>query len=53
MEAGDLIYLTNGLMKLGEGLAQILSEGEKIGRASPSYSHNRLTGIVMKDIVKT
>jgi len=35
LEAGDLTYLTNGLMKLGEGLVQILSEDEKLGKGKP------------------
>jgi len=30
--AGDLTYLTNGLMKLEERLVQILSEDEKLRR---------------------
>ena len=30
MEAGDLIHPTSGLMKPGEGLAQVLGNDEKL-----------------------
>ena len=31
MEVSDLTHPTSGLMKPGEGLAQILTKGEKLG----------------------
>jgi len=36
LEAGDLTYLRNGLMKLGEGLAQVLIKDEKLGQGKPN-----------------
>jgi hypothetical protein len=38
LEGGDFTDLANGLMKLGEGLAQVLSEDEKLGEGKIALS---------------